>query len=106
MKVRSLDDADEVNRWRGQTVAVIDTGIAYDHTSLGNGFGSGYRVIGGWDFAENDLGVNSPIKIKTDQIRKFLHRLVEDYFLNERSLARNISSLRSFFGFGALVNWA
>ncbi|QDU89407.1 Subtilisin NAT precursor [Pirellulimonas nuda] len=38
----------------GQTVAVIDTGVAWDHFALGGGFGSGYRVVGGWDFAEND----------------------------------------------------
>ncbi|MEZ6089874.1 MAG: S8 family serine peptidase [Pirellulaceae bacterium] len=38
----------------GQTVAVIDSGIAYDHIALGKGFGPGYRVVGGWDFAEND----------------------------------------------------
>jgi len=38
----------------GQTVAVIDSGIAYDHYALGSGFGSSYRVVGGWDFAEND----------------------------------------------------
>jgi len=38
----------------GQTVAIIDTGIAYDHVSLGGGYGPGYRVLGGWDFAEND----------------------------------------------------
>lgn len=39
---------------RGQTVAVIDSGIAWDHVALGGGFGPGYRVVGGWDFAEND----------------------------------------------------
>lgn len=38
----------------GQTVAVIDSGIAWDHVALGGGFGSGYRVVGGWDFAESD----------------------------------------------------
>lgn len=39
----------------GQTVAVIDSGIAYDHFALGGGFGSNYRVVGGWDFTgEND----------------------------------------------------
>ncbi|MCH7753158.1 MAG: S8 family serine peptidase, partial [Planctomycetes bacterium] len=39
----------------GQTVAVIDSGIAYDHIALGGGFGSSYRVVGGWDFTdEND----------------------------------------------------
>ena len=38
----------------GQTVAVIDSGVAYDHIALGEGFGPGYRVVGGWDFAEED----------------------------------------------------
>ena len=40
----------------GQTVAVIDSGIAYDHFALGGGFGQNYRVVGGWDFTgENDV---------------------------------------------------
>ncbi|MFN3189881.1 MAG: S8 family peptidase [Aureliella sp.] len=38
----------------GQTVAVIDSGITWDHVALGQGYGPGYRVVGGWDFAEND----------------------------------------------------
>ena len=38
----------------GQTVAVIDSGIAFDHVALGKGYGPGYKVVGGWDFAEND----------------------------------------------------
>ena len=38
----------------GQTVAVIDSGIAWDHIALGGGLGSSYRVVGGWDFTEND----------------------------------------------------
>ena len=39
----------------GQTVAVIDSGIAYDHFALGGGLGANYRVVGGWDFTgEND----------------------------------------------------
>ena len=38
----------------GQTVVVIDSGIAYDHYALGGGFGSGYRVVGGWDFTEEN----------------------------------------------------
>lgn len=38
----------------GQTVVVIDTGIAYSHESLGAGFGSNYRVVGGYDFANGD----------------------------------------------------
>ncbi len=39
---------------KGQTVAVIDSGIAWDHVSLGKGFGPGYRVVGGWDFTEEN----------------------------------------------------
>ncbi len=38
----------------GQTVAVIDTGIAYDHIALGAGYGTGHRVVGGWDFTEEN----------------------------------------------------
>ncbi|MDZ4817560.1 MAG: S8 family serine peptidase [Planctomycetota bacterium] len=38
----------------GQTVVVIDSGIAFSHAALGGGYGSNYRVVGGWDFAEND----------------------------------------------------
>lgn len=38
----------------GQTVAVIDSGLAYDHYALGGGLGSGYRVVGGWDFTEEN----------------------------------------------------
>jgi subtilisin family serine protease len=38
----------------GQTVAVIDSGVAWDHVALGGGYGPGYRVVGGWDFAEQD----------------------------------------------------
>lgn len=42
----------------GQTVAVIDTGIAYNHYALGGGTGSGYRIVGGYDFAEGDADFN------------------------------------------------
>ena len=39
----------------GQTIAVIDSGIAWDHYAFGGGgFGEGSRVVGGYDFAEND----------------------------------------------------
>jgi hypothetical protein len=39
---------------RGQSIAVIDSGVAWDHVALGGGIGPGYRVVGGWDFAEDD----------------------------------------------------
>lgn len=38
----------------GQTIVVIDSGIAYDHYALGGGLGADHRVVGGWDFTEND----------------------------------------------------
>jgi subtilisin family serine protease len=38
----------------GQTVAVVDSGIAYDHYALGGGLGADFRVVGGWDFTESD----------------------------------------------------
>jgi subtilisin family serine protease len=38
----------------GQTVAIIDTGIDYTNASLGGGFGAGKKVIGGYDFVDND----------------------------------------------------
>ncbi len=39
---------------KGIVVAVIDTGIDYMHPDLGGGFGPGYKVIGGYDFYNND----------------------------------------------------
>ncbi len=39
---------------KGQTVAIIDSGIAYNHFALGGGLGANYRVVGGYDFTEND----------------------------------------------------
>jgi len=39
---------------RGQTVVVIDSGIAYDHAALGRGLGADYQVVAGYDFAERD----------------------------------------------------
>ena len=38
----------------GETIAVIDTGIDYTDPDLGGGFGPGYRVVGGYDFVNND----------------------------------------------------
>ncbi|MGB8320530.1 MAG: S8 family serine peptidase, partial [Ignavibacteriaceae bacterium] len=35
-------------------VGIVDHGIDYTHPDLGNGFGAGYRVRGGWDYKDND----------------------------------------------------
>ena len=40
----------------GQTVAVIDSGIAYNHVALGGGYGEDYRVVGGFDFTDERDG--------------------------------------------------
>src|SRR6266480_3212099 len=39
---------------KGVTVAVIDTGVDYNLKSLGGGFGKGFKVVGGYDFYDND----------------------------------------------------
>ncbi len=41
-----------------QTIAIIDSGIDYTHPALGSGYGAGFKVIGGYDFVDND---NDPI---------------------------------------------
>ncbi len=38
----------------GVTVAVIDTGVDYTQAALGGGFGKKFKVIGGYDFVDND----------------------------------------------------
>ncbi|MEH7403609.1 S8 family serine peptidase [Gottfriedia acidiceleris] len=39
---------------KGVTVAVIDTGVDYNHPDLGEGFGQGHKVVGGYDFVNHD----------------------------------------------------
>ena len=51
------------------------------------------------EYGEHELKLSSPLRMKAEHIRDYLYVLVTDFFLNERSLARNISSLRSFHGF-------
>ena len=50
----ALRRAVPANRGAGVTVAVIDSGIDYNHPAFGGGFGAGHKVIGGWDFANDD----------------------------------------------------
>ncbi|KAJ9144098.1 serine endopeptidase [Pleurostoma richardsiae] len=35
---------------KGALVAVVDTGIYYEHPDIGGGFGPGYKVAGGYDY--------------------------------------------------------
>ncbi len=39
---------------KGIRVGVVDTGIDYMHEALGEGFGPGFKVAGGYDFVNND----------------------------------------------------
>ncbi len=41
-------------RGRGVVVAILDTGIDYNHNALGKGFGPGFKVAGGYDFINDD----------------------------------------------------
>jgi subtilisin family serine protease len=42
------------SRGKGVVVAIIDTGIDYNHEALGMGIGPGFKIIGGYDFANDD----------------------------------------------------
>jgi hypothetical protein len=41
-------------RGKGVVVAIVDTGVDYRHWALGEGFGPGFKVAGGYDFVNND----------------------------------------------------
>jgi len=38
----------------GIVISIVDTGLDYNHPALGSGFGPAHRVIGGYDFINND----------------------------------------------------
>lgn len=48
------DPAGRLVTGQGMRVAVIDTGIDYNHPDLGGGFGPSHKVVGGYDFVNND----------------------------------------------------
>ena len=50
-------------------------------------------------FMEELKEILDPLKVETGHLREFIQFLVTDAFLNENSLTRNISSLRSFHRF-------
>jgi subtilisin family serine protease len=39
----------------GYSVAVLDTGVDYNHPSLGGGFGAGHKVVAGYNFVDNTV---------------------------------------------------
>lgn len=48
------DSADVPVRGEGTTVAVLDTGVDYTNPSLGGGFGPEHKVVGGYDYVNDD----------------------------------------------------
>lgn len=57
-------------------------------------------------YAEAIMDIQTPSEMTLDGMREFLTFLVQDCLLGERSLARNISTLRSFHGFLLSDGWA
>jgi subtilisin family serine protease len=49
-------DQAQASGWtgRGVRVAIMDSGVDYNHPDLGGGFGPGFRVEGGFDFVGDD----------------------------------------------------
>ena len=38
----------------GETVAIIDRGVDYNHPELGGGFGPGFKIVAGYNFQDNN----------------------------------------------------
>ena len=38
----------------GETVAIIDRGVDYNHANLGGGFGPGFKIVAGYNFQDNN----------------------------------------------------
>lgn len=60
LKQASNEDINAPAAWSIQTgsynikLGIFDTGIDYGHDDLGNAFGIGWKVVGGWDWVNND----------------------------------------------------
>lgn len=47
---------------KGIQVAILDTGVDYNHPALGGGFGPGFKIAGGGDLVGDDYdGYNTPV---------------------------------------------
>ncbi|KAJ8090040.1 hypothetical protein PM082_018620 [Marasmius tenuissimus] len=56
----------KVSLGKGIQIGIIDTGIDYNHPALGNGYGKGHKITGGFDFI-GDLGdITPPFKPDND----------------------------------------
>ncbi|KAI8631764.1 minor extracellular protease vpr [Xylariaceae sp. FL1651] len=53
---------------QGVKVGVVDSGIWYPHPALGGGFGPGFKVAGGWDFAGDSTNPNAPKQPDADPL--------------------------------------
>ncbi|HZC69352.1 MAG TPA: S8 family serine peptidase [Jatrophihabitans sp.] len=51
---QTTDPSGHPDQGTGETVAVVDTGIDYNHPDLGAGFGPGQKVVAGYDFVNDD----------------------------------------------------
>lgn len=49
-----VDGTGNLLRGAGERIAIIDTGVDYTHPDLGGCFGTGCKVVGGYDFQNND----------------------------------------------------
>lgn len=56
--VLKMADVDKVHalgiKGKGMKIAFIDTGVDYNHPSLGGGFGPGFKVAGGYAFVDDN----------------------------------------------------
>lgn len=50
----SLDSQNRTITGKDVIIAIIDTGVDYNHPDLGGGFGEGFKVAKGYDFINND----------------------------------------------------
>lgn len=53
---------------QGVKVAIVDSGVWYEHKALGGGFGPGFKVAGGWDFAGDSSNYDDPKKPDADPL--------------------------------------
>ncbi|KAL0568529.1 hypothetical protein V5O48_013456 [Marasmius crinis-equi] len=51
---------------KGIKIGILDTGLDYNHPSLGKGFGPGHKVIGGHDFVGDLPDITPPLKPDSD----------------------------------------